>query len=96
MKMDGFDDCIIGFVEQFGRPPILAYDTRKVIKKLMESGMTYDEADEYFQFNQIGAYVGEQTPAFVMLTCKEMAEEAVSEDGHIDNVDCSACKGKCQ
>jgi len=30
----------------------------------MEEGMECDEADEYFNFNQLGAYVGETTPCF--------------------------------
>ena len=64
VSMDGYDDCIIGMVEQFGRPPILCYDRSLVIKKLMQSEMSYDEAEEFFEFNQIGAYVGEGTPCF--------------------------------
>lgn len=64
VSMDGYDDCIIGVVEQFGRPPILCYDRSLVIKKLMGSDLTYDEAEEFFEFNQIGAYVGDATPCF--------------------------------
>jgi hypothetical protein len=27
--------------------------------------MTYEEAVEYHEFNQLGAYVGERTPVFI-------------------------------
>lgn len=63
--MDGFDDCIIGIVEQAGRPPVVCYDTEKIVEKHMESGMTYEEAHEFFNFNQLGAYVGDTTPCFL-------------------------------
>jgi hypothetical protein len=31
-----------------------------------QTGMTYDEAVEYLEFNVTQAYVGENTPAFIM------------------------------
>lgn len=67
MRMDGYDDCIVGVVEQFGKPPILCYDKRKIIAKLIDDGMSYDDAEEFFEYNQIGAYVGESTPCFITL-----------------------------
>jgi hypothetical protein len=36
-----------------------------VIEILMDQGMDHDEAIEYYEFNIVGAYVGEQTPLFV-------------------------------
>jgi hypothetical protein len=32
---------------------------------MVRDGMDYDEAYEFFEFNTLGAYVGEQTPVFV-------------------------------
>lgn len=66
--MDGYDDCIIGVSHRFGQEPIVAYDTKKVIGKLMKDGMTQEEAEEFYEFNQIGAWMGERTPCFVILT----------------------------
>ena len=43
----------------------VAYDRDKVILVNESMGMTYDEAVEYFDFNQEGAYMGENTPIFV-------------------------------
>ena len=68
MKADGYDDCIIGFTHQAGRPSVIAYDTNKIIARLTSDGMTHDEAWEFFEFNIAGAYVGEYTPVFVTKT----------------------------
>jgi hypothetical protein len=65
LLMDGFDDCVVGVVEQFGRPPIVCYDRDKVIRKMVADGMTYEEAEEFFEYNQIGAWVGDRTPCFL-------------------------------
>jgi hypothetical protein len=65
VKMDGFDDCIVGVVEQFGRQPILCYDKGKVLEKLMEDGMSIEEAEEFWSYNQHGAWVGDGTPCFL-------------------------------
>jgi len=66
MKMDGFDDCIVGVGYRCGSGPVLCYDMDWVIQKLMKKDrMTYEEAVEYFEYNQLGAYVGEQTPIFL-------------------------------
>lgn len=63
---DGYDDCIIGIATPFGAEPVLAYDRSKVIKTLMErDGMSREEADEFFEFNIAGAWVGEGTPVFI-------------------------------
>lgn len=65
MFADGFDGAIIGVSERFGSEPIIFYDKNKVIKKLQSQGMTYEEALEYYDFNIVGAYVGEKTPGFI-------------------------------
>jgi hypothetical protein len=65
MSMDGYEDCIVGIVEQFGRPPILCYNKILVIQKMIDDGASPEEAEEYFDYNQIGAYVGESTPCFL-------------------------------
>ena len=63
--MDGFDDCIAGIVERIGQPPIICYDRDKVLDKLMSQGMTDEEAVEYIEYNQQGAWIGEPTPCFI-------------------------------
>jgi hypothetical protein len=65
LKMDGYDDCILGTCLRFGQEPIVAYDLEKVLLKLESDGLTRDEAVEWFSFNQIGAWVGDSTPCFI-------------------------------
>jgi len=63
--MDGYDDCVIGVVTRFGQQPILCYDRDAILQSLMGQGMSRDEAVEYFEHNQIGAWVGDATPCFL-------------------------------
>lgn len=65
MFMDGYDDCIVGVVERYGMEPIVCYDKQKVFDKLVEGGMSEEDAEEWFYVNQIGAWVGPQTPCFL-------------------------------
>ena len=62
---DGFDAALIGTGERCGQPTLAVYDREKCIEVLQGQGMSYDEAQEYFDFNVVGAWVGEQTPIFV-------------------------------
>jgi hypothetical protein len=66
LLMDGFDDCILGVGTRFGSEEFVIYDLSKVIAQLESQGMTHDEAVEYHEFNQLGAYVGDHTPAFMI------------------------------
>ena len=68
MKIDAFDDCIIGTSSTFHGEHVVC-SIAKIIEHLMEKdGMDYDEAYEYFGYNIGGAYVGENTPIFVYET----------------------------
>ena len=65
---DGFDDAFIGIAERFGQLPVVAYDRTKCIQILIDrDGMDYEEAVEFFEFNTVGAWVGENTPIFITL-----------------------------
>jgi hypothetical protein len=61
---DGFDDAIIGVAERIGMEPVVAYSVGAILQILAQD-MTEDEAVEYFEFNILGAYVGERTPVFI-------------------------------
>jgi len=64
--MDGYDDCVIGVLERFGTEPIVLYDKDRVIDKLVDDGCTYEEALEFYEFNQLGSWVGDRTPGFLV------------------------------
>lgn len=61
----GHEDAIVGILERFGQQPLIVLDKRKIIATLKRDGMTEDEAEEFFQFNIVGAWMGEGTPGFV-------------------------------
>lgn len=42
-----------------------ALDIEKMLKKMEKEGMTREEAIEYFEFNILGAYVGEENPIYL-------------------------------
>jgi len=60
-----YDEAIIGVCEGFGGNLKIAYDYDKVIEINTKMDMTYEEAVEWFDYNQIGAYVGEHTPVYI-------------------------------
>ena len=61
---DGYDKAIAGVVWDGERTRVV-YTTEKILKILMEDGMTYDEASEYFDFNVAGSYMGVYTPLYL-------------------------------
>jgi hypothetical protein len=57
---DGFDNAVIGIDVKTMR---VIYSVNECINILInEHNMTDEEAQEYFEFNVSGAYVGEKTP----------------------------------
>ena len=64
--MDGYDDCLIGHCQRIGQEMFAVYSVQKLIKKHIDDGMTGEEAMEWIDFNQMGAYVGEATPGFMI------------------------------
>jgi len=66
IKLDGFDDCVVGVVSTFNTSMLLLYDIEKIIRKLMERDkMTWEEAVEYYAYNIRGAYFGYNSPIFL-------------------------------
>ena len=61
----GFEEALIGYGNQFNNH-LAIYDREKCIDILMErDGIYIEEAEEYFEYNVQGAYVGEETPVFL-------------------------------
>jgi hypothetical protein len=64
-------DAIIGTVERFGIPTLILLDKEKCLEIFMErDGMSQEEAQEYFDFNVIGAWMGDGTPCFATILQK--------------------------
>ena len=68
LSADGLDEAVIGIVERCGFEPVLCYDVRKCVQILMDrDGMTR----EFFEFNTLGAYMGEGTPMYMTVSLEE-------------------------
>ena len=64
--LDGLEEAIIGVVEEFGNGPRVLYSKNKILEILTKrDGMTWSEAEEYYDFNILGLYAGEQNPIFL-------------------------------
>jgi len=68
MQIDGHDEAIVGIGERLGLDPVLVYDEKKVVHKLMvRNGWNADEAYEFYEFNIKNSYVGPLSPIFLTL-----------------------------
>jgi len=68
-----FDNDIVGIVDEVGQKPLVLYNKEKVIETIMkgfdgeEDDDPYTDAIEHFEFNVIGGYIGDTTPAFAVI-----------------------------
>ena len=60
-----YEDALIGICRRKGMNPVALYDQQKCIEILMQDGMSEDDAVEWFEYNTIDAWVGENTPCFL-------------------------------
>lgn len=65
LKIDDFDDAIIGITDTWLPEPKIVYDGQKIIDILMGQGMSDIEALEYCAYNIEGAFMGDGTPLIV-------------------------------
>lgn len=59
-----FDQAIVGVAERADGMVVVAYDRERCIEVLMRD-MDRDEAEEFFNFNTVSAWMGELTPVFL-------------------------------
>lgn len=59
-----YDAAIVGVGERFGGLMAVVYDRDLVIEQLLQD-MDAQEAEEFFEVNIIGAWMGERTPIFI-------------------------------
>lgn len=65
LKIDDFDDAIIGITDTWLPEPKIVYDGQKILDILMSQGMSDIEALEYCAYNIEGAFMGDGTPLIV-------------------------------
>ena len=76
LKWDGFDSAVMGVGERNNTDSMIVYDYSKMVNVLMtRDGMTYGEAEEYIDFNIVGAWIGDTTPIIVNKKSMKQIEE---------------------
>jgi len=61
-----YDDALVGYAERCGLPVVACYDQEKCVAWLQkQNDWDYETAREFFDFNVLGAYLGEGTPIFL-------------------------------
>ena len=64
--LTGFEEAIVGISEEFGNGTRIIYDKNKIIEILCSrDNMSEFDAEEYYNFNILGLYAGEQNPIFL-------------------------------
>lgn len=67
MLMDNFDEALIGFSQRINEPLLAVYSWQKMVDLCVNRDkMSFEEAEEYIDYNCIGAWIGDQTPIIVM------------------------------
>ena len=83
MKLaDGYENAFIGkTISAFGRKQVALYDYDKCIMILMnDNDWNEEEAIEWFNFNTIGSWVGEDTPIFVNVHKLDVINDFLEDD----------------
>ena len=75
IKLKGFDRAIIGIGFQADQNILendhVVYDSEKIIEILKEEqNLTDEEANEYFEYNILGAHMGDNTPLIIDTSVK--------------------------
>jgi hypothetical protein len=83
MKLaDGYEDAFVGStISAFSRKQIAVYDYDKCLLILMHDyGLEEEVAIEWFHFNVIGSWVGEDTPVFINQHSIKNIEDYLEEE----------------
>ena len=75
--LTGLEDAIIGIVEDFGSPGRkMLYSKPRILHILQERDlMTMGEAEEFYDYNILGLYAGEQNAVFLDLEITPIKKE---------------------
>lgn len=69
--LTGLEEAVIGIVEEFGNGPRILYSKSKILEILCKRDlMTQSDAKEFYDYNIIGLYAGEQNAVFLDLSIK--------------------------
>jgi hypothetical protein len=65
---DGLEAAFVGYTLNHHHAIVAIYDFDKCVDVLVSrDGMTHEEAEEFLDFNTLGAYVGKNGPLYVKM-----------------------------
>jgi hypothetical protein len=71
---DGLDDALVGIAERSGQPALAVYDRQRCIELLADhQECDLLDAEEFFDLNVAGVWVGEHTP--IVLVRRESLDD---------------------
>lgn len=63
---DGFEHALVGIARRAGEPALAVYSISRAINHLViKGGLTHEGAEEYPEFNSIGAWNGPHSPIWL-------------------------------
>jgi len=63
---DGLEKAFVGYTVNHHHAHVAVYDIQKCVDILVErDGMTHEGAEEFLEFNVLGAFVGEHGPLYI-------------------------------
>lgn len=65
MIADGLDEAIVGVTSTDDEVYNAVYSEEKCIQVFEKQGMSREEAEEFFEYNTRGAYMGPGTPIYI-------------------------------
>jgi len=68
---ENFDRALMGTVQQGPNDPVAVYNRDICIEVLVEGGLSHEDAEEYFEYNVQGAWMGDETPCFLTLVADD-------------------------
>ena len=83
--LDGLESAIIGIVEDFGSPGRkMLYSKQRILNILQERDlMTMGEAEEFYDYNILGLYAGEQNAVFLDQSLEPIRNEENLWEYHV-------------
>tara|TARA_R110002012_G_scaffold24499_9_gene81794 strand:- start:2592 stop:3050 length:459 start_codon:yes stop_codon:yes gene_type:complete len=72
LMYDGFEEALVGYATRCSTLPLALYDRGKCIDILVETGLSHEEAEDYFCFNVEGCWVGPNTPLIASFCLEPM------------------------
>jgi hypothetical protein len=65
LLVTGHDNAVEGVLVRSNKKPVAVYSIVKIIENLIGMGMCEFDAQEYFEYNIRGSFVGDDGPVFI-------------------------------